>query len=99
MMATLQGRASPKSTLTLQPKRHCVLCCVVLCCVKPPWGLDISSQEGSSVLWNSPGKSGLPFPSPPREINITFVARWATGHRNVPIKINHLRLPAINAIS
>ena len=35
----------------------------------------------------------------PKEINITFVARWATGHRNVPIKINHLRLPAINAIS
>ena len=52
--------------------------------------MELSRQE----YW-----SGLPFPSPPKEINITFVARWATGHRNVPIKINHLRPPAINAIS
>ena len=35
----------------------------------------------------------------PKETKVTFVARWATGHRSAPIEINLLRLLAINSIN
>ena len=97
MMATLQGRASPKSTLTLQPKKDCVLSHSVMSNSLRPHRLQTTRLLCPIELSRQEYWSRLPFPSPPKEINITFVTRWATGHRSVPIKINHLRLPAINA--